>query len=407
MDNTIDAGNTTANAYAYANANTNTNANGKGNRNRWRRKRNKNSKYTSDTSTNYASTSTTSTTSTTNANTNTNTAQNINMNSNTNTFIETKQSNDKKGKNKQKAKPKPKSKSKPAKEIISEAKAKIGVQLEKETETAIDKMQIVRSSLDCPICIELFCEPIPLACGHTFCRECLIKSVNRNRSCPSCRFETHIVPNTAAVNISLQEICKTVDEVTYNKKLQELNVFLDKIKSSLPIFFYNTPIIGDTLDLHLFEPRYRLMIQRIKDSTPQEFLIYNPHGSEEKPIGVIMRVKRLEIQFDGRCLISIMASQRCYVEDVHEEANTYGLNYANTTKVIDNDENDFDSHEMLIARNCVDRFLEILYNPAMSHSKAFNDYAEGKVPSFPRIRTLTKKSCKFRSAKDSEPKRCK
>jgi primosomal protein N' len=41
--------------------------------------------------------------------------------------------------------------------------------------------------LSCPICSEYYREAITVPCGHTFCRECLIKSTREKPVCPVCR----------------------------------------------------------------------------------------------------------------------------------------------------------------------------------------------------------------------------
>ena len=44
--------------------------------------------------------------------------------------------------------------------------------------------------MNCSICLETFLNPRILLCGHTFCEECLKKSiVNYNLSCPTCRYK--------------------------------------------------------------------------------------------------------------------------------------------------------------------------------------------------------------------------
>ncbi|CAN9515852.1 unnamed protein product [Ophioblennius macclurei] len=50
--------------------------------------------------------------------------------------------------------------------------------------------------LSCPICLQLFCDPVVLPCGHNYCRTCICKStdaagVNSNvlPRCPECRRE--------------------------------------------------------------------------------------------------------------------------------------------------------------------------------------------------------------------------
>ncbi|XP_043942122.1 nuclear factor 7, brain-like [Protopterus annectens] len=45
--------------------------------------------------------------------------------------------------------------------------------------------------LNCPVCLELFKDPVILKCGHSFCKTCIDKVWNsaKNISCPECRVE--------------------------------------------------------------------------------------------------------------------------------------------------------------------------------------------------------------------------
>ena len=49
----------------------------------------------------------------------------------------------------------------------------------------------IHDSLKCPVCFEVLREPVMLkggqACTHSFCRECLVKHLERTRNCPTCR----------------------------------------------------------------------------------------------------------------------------------------------------------------------------------------------------------------------------
>uniref|UniRef100_A0A3B3ZDV5 RING-type E3 ubiquitin transferase n=1 Tax=Periophthalmus magnuspinnatus TaxID=409849 RepID=A0A3B3ZDV5_9GOBI len=40
----------------------------------------------------------------------------------------------------------------------------------------------------CPICLEIFMEPVTLLCTHTFCKVCFLESVDKSTlCCPLCR----------------------------------------------------------------------------------------------------------------------------------------------------------------------------------------------------------------------------
>ncbi|MEQ2213559.1 hypothetical protein XENOCAPTIV_016911 [Xenoophorus captivus] len=40
----------------------------------------------------------------------------------------------------------------------------------------------------CPVCLEIFIEPVTLPCTHTFCKSCFLESVDKaTLCCPMCR----------------------------------------------------------------------------------------------------------------------------------------------------------------------------------------------------------------------------
>ncbi|XP_013870808.1 E3 ubiquitin/ISG15 ligase TRIM25 [Austrofundulus limnaeus] len=50
--------------------------------------------------------------------------------------------------------------------------------------------------LSCPICLQLFCDPVVLPCGHNYCRACIVKTAQSTENtgktpprCPECREE--------------------------------------------------------------------------------------------------------------------------------------------------------------------------------------------------------------------------
>lgn len=48
--------------------------------------------------------------------------------------------------------------------------------------------QLTRADCLCPICLEIFLEPVTLPCEHTFCKPCFLETVDKaNMCCPLCR----------------------------------------------------------------------------------------------------------------------------------------------------------------------------------------------------------------------------
>ncbi|KAI4901366.1 hypothetical protein NFI96_014161 [Prochilodus magdalenae] len=60
---------------------------------------------------------------------------------------------------------------------------------EEETELVQEGSgKLTRADCLCPICLEIFLEPVTLPCAHTFCKPCFLETVDKaNMCCPLCR----------------------------------------------------------------------------------------------------------------------------------------------------------------------------------------------------------------------------
>ena len=54
-------------------------------------------------------------------------------------------------------------------------------------EDTSDDASPLRANLTCPVCLNIFKDPVSLPCGHTFCRECSKHSLSSDKRCPVCR----------------------------------------------------------------------------------------------------------------------------------------------------------------------------------------------------------------------------
>lgn len=69
---------------------------------------------------------------------------------------------------------------------------------------AIEELQ---SELTCPVCLELFSDPVILECGHHFCQQCIIQcweaKADELSSCPKCRKSSgrKLRPNSLLCNV--------------------------------------------------------------------------------------------------------------------------------------------------------------------------------------------------------------
>lgn len=68
-------------------------------------------------------------------------------------------------------------------------------------------LEELHSELTCPVCLELFRDPVILECGHHFCQACIIQcweaKADEVSSCPKCRksCERKLRPNSLLCNV--------------------------------------------------------------------------------------------------------------------------------------------------------------------------------------------------------------
>ncbi|RWS31949.1 E3 ubiquitin-protein ligase RNF8-like protein [Leptotrombidium deliense] len=100
---------------------------------------------------------------------------------------------------------------------------------------------IFDSELTCPICSELFIEPVHVSCSHTFCNYCIElwkRNPNSHQECPVCRKPMkHVIREIVIENL----IDKIVEEMDAQEKQRRVDVIearkkkLEEFQSNLPV----------------------------------------------------------------------------------------------------------------------------------------------------------------------------
>lgn len=81
----------------------------------------------------------------------------------------------------------------------------------------------------------------------------------------------------------------------------------------IPIFVCNLAFPALPCPLHVFEPRYRLMVRRCMESGTREFGMCLPSGTDAAgfaDIGVMLEIRDLRYFPDGRCVVDTIGSRR-------------------------------------------------------------------------------------------------
>jgi len=185
--------------------------------------------------------------------------------------------------------------------------------------------------LECNLCLSLLCEPISISCGHTFCRVCLVKSLRQHKKqCPSCRAVCHVAAENAAENIIIKSMAMAIDSHLYSSRLEEFAEEKASWTTLYPIFYYNSALFpGSRLALHLFEPRYKLMMKRVVDTTRSFAYVPNftNYSAQVGDIALIADLRNVEFLADGRCLLDAVILKRMKIVEHYVEDGTQGLHY--------------------------------------------------------------------------------
>ena len=104
-----------------------------------------------------------------------------------------------------------------------------------------DSVTNVSSDLMCPVCFDLINEAHMTTCGHTFCRVCLIKSIETNRRCPKCTvvincdnmFPNHLVNQQIQNHKRLIDLKSSFERKNKVSAISELKNFISSDLSGL------------------------------------------------------------------------------------------------------------------------------------------------------------------------------
>ncbi|XDV14319.1 hypothetical protein PO909_014590 [Leuciscus waleckii] len=132
------------------------------------------------------------------------------------------------------------------------------------------------ADFECSLCMRLFYEPVTTPCGHTFCLKCLERCLDHNPNCPLCKENLSEYLATRADNITLliEEVLQHYfcDELAERRKVHEEEMKeLSNLNQEVPIFVCTMAFPTIPCPLHVFEPRYRLMIRRSMETGTKQF----------------------------------------------------------------------------------------------------------------------------------------
>ncbi|KAL2800291.1 PUA-like domain-containing protein [Aspergillus keveii] len=174
----------------------------------------------------------------------------------------------------------------------------------------------VRNELDCQVCYSLILDPLTTPCGHTFCRSCVTMALSHSNLCPFCRRKLNMTTSVQSerINKRLSDLIQLFLPDAVASRRADLGSDLEAgTEGKIPLFVTSLSFPTMPMALHIFEPRYRLMIQRVMESRSRKFGMVMPNrrgrlqqGLGRAPFlryGTVLVVDRYELLPDGRSLV--------------------------------------------------------------------------------------------------------
>ena len=161
----------------------------------------------------------------------------------------------------------------------------------------------LQSELECQVCVQLFHDPITTPCGHTFCQKCLARSLDHSDKCPLCRsdfpsftyFQSQPSTSTTTSLISTAFPLLSVERKASIEAEQRSNTL------DTPIFVCTLAWPNLPTYIHIFEPRYRLMMRRVMDGERQFGMVLpSRHDGGVSEYGTMLQVQSCNMIEIGR-----------------------------------------------------------------------------------------------------------
>ncbi|KAE8451913.1 hypothetical protein EG329_002754 [Mollisiaceae sp. DMI_Dod_QoI] len=178
--------------------------------------------------------------------------------------------------------------------------------------------EATREELDCQICRNIYLDPYTTVCGHTFCRKCIQSVLENTLSCPACRTSQVLAPTIRSknppINLPLARMISSLcpEAMALRADITSLDEEVPKPELDTPLFVCTLSFPEMPTFLHVFEPRYRLMIDRaLQKDRRFGMILHNPgreHQGHLGPVhfyqhGTLLEIVSMQRLPDGRSLL--------------------------------------------------------------------------------------------------------
>lgn len=183
--------------------------------------------------------------------------------------------------------------------------------------------EATNKELECQICYSMMLDPLTTTCGHTYCRKCLARVLDHSPHCPMCRRALTVPPSlggqpsNAVLTDLLNSLCPELVAARAEAVAREERD--SPGESNIPLFCCTLGFPSMPTYLHIFEPRYRLMIRRaLQGNRKFGMVMYNRAGISQGDMGntqfveygTVLQIINNETLPDGRSFIETRGVSR-------------------------------------------------------------------------------------------------
>ncbi|KAI0476689.1 ATP-dependent protease La domain-containing protein [Xylaria cf. heliscus] len=188
-----------------------------------------------------------------------------------------------------------------------------------DDEIFLNLKESVKTETDCQVCYAIFLDPMTTTCGHTYCRTCVQRILDHSNLCPICRRTISIraqadqraVPSNKRLVSMIN--CFWADLIALRSQAYRLEQQANYGGFDIPIFVCTLAFPGMPLFLHIFEPRYRLMIRRAMEGDRMFGMVLARATTGDldfMELGILLRIVKIEYLFDGRSVLETVGVSR-------------------------------------------------------------------------------------------------
>ncbi|XP_051472497.1 LON peptidase N-terminal domain and RING finger protein 1 [Apus apus] len=202
------------------------------------------------------------------------------------------------------------------------------------------------SDFECSLCMRLFFEPVTTPCGHTFCKGCLERCLDHAPQCPLCKesLKEYLASRKYSITELLEElIMKYLSDELYERKRihAEETAEHSNLTKNVPIFVCTMAYPTVPCPLHVFEPRYRLMIRRSMETGTKQFgMCISDSQNGFADYGCMLQIRNVHFLPDGRSVVDTVGGKRFRVlqRGMKDGYCTADIEYLEDVKVADEEE---------------------------------------------------------------------